>query len=41
MNINLSIFLITSFALFIFVIFVIRKAISEFRQKHAITLKLK
>lgn len=41
MNINLAIFLITSLALLIFVIFVIKKAISDFRQKHVITLKLK
>ena len=41
MNINLIIFSITSLALLIFVIFVIIKAISNFRQRNVITLKLK
>lgn len=41
MNINLIIFSITSLALLIFVIFVIKKAISNFRQRNVITLKLK
>lgn len=41
MDINLVIFLITSLALLIFAIFVIKKAISNFRQRNVITLKLK
>lgn len=41
MNIDLAIFLITSLALLIFIIFVIRKAIVQFKKKCAITIKLK